>query len=45
VDSDGDGLTDTEEVSRVMTEPFSPYRLITMDTETIRSVFAADLDG
>ncbi len=45
VDSDGDGLTDTEELSRVMTEPFSPYRLITTAAGDASSVFAADLDG
>jgi hypothetical protein len=45
VDSDGDGLTDTEEVSRVRTVPFSAYRPITTAADSTRAVFAADLDG
>jgi hypothetical protein len=48
LDSDGDGLTDAEEVSRVRTVPFSPNQLITEpadNTIAVFAVFAADLDG
>jgi hypothetical protein len=45
LDSDGDGLTDAEEVSRVRTAPFRPNQLITTVAESTQFVFAADLDG
>jgi len=44
-DSDGDGLTDFEEVSRVRTVPFGPQQVITTAADGASSVFAADLDG
>jgi len=44
-DTDGDGLTDFEEVSRVRTVPFGPQQVITTAATLAKSVFAADLDG
>jgi len=43
-DSDGDGLTDAEEISRVRTAPFGPQQVITTAADGAGSVFAADLD-
>ena len=44
-DTDGDGLTDFEEVSRVRTIPFGLQQVITTAAGGAVSVFAADLDG
>jgi hypothetical protein len=44
-DSDDDGLTDGEEVSRVSTLGFGPQQVISALADYASSVFAADLDG
>ena len=44
-DTDGDGLSDFEEVSRVRTVPFGSQEVITTAADGASSVFAADLDG
>ena len=44
-DTDGDGLSDAEEVSRVRTVPFGPQQVITTVANGAFSIFAADLDG
>jgi hypothetical protein len=43
-DTDGDGLTDFEEVSRVRTVPFGPQQVITTDLHA-STLWAVDLDG
>jgi hypothetical protein len=44
-DSDDDGLSDGEELSRVSTLGFGPQQVISTLAEGARSVFAVDLDG
>ena len=44
-DTDGDGLSDAEEVSRAKTVPFGAQQVITANADGSISAVAADLDG
>ena len=44
-DTDGDGLSDAVEVSRVRTVPFGAQQVITSSADGANSTFAVDLDG